>query len=367
VAKIACLTPNYFSDESYIGGGERYPLNLSRGIVESSRGRHSVEILSFGPTSRAYSLGPGLGVRVLAAARKPLNWLDVVSWELPSAIAEADLVHVHQAYTRCSEMAYLVAKQQGKPIVVTDHGGATSTLGTSVGCLELVDHIIANSEFGAALYQTSRPITVVKGGVDGVRFRPARLRSSRRHVLYVGRVLPHKGIDQLIAALPDELPLVVCGRAYDRAYFDLLQELAEGKDVTFITDADDDAVLDLYQTAWATVLPSTYRDCYDNTHLWPELMGFALLESMACGTPAICSNVGGMPEYVLDGVNGYVFDDAETLTDRLRRLAGEPELVEELGREGRRRVVEEYDLRVAAGKVLEVYEPLLNRSREVAA
>ena len=55
MAKIACLTPNYFSDESYIGGGERYPLNLSRGIVEASGGRHTVEILSFGPSSRAYS------------------------------------------------------------------------------------------------------------------------------------------------------------------------------------------------------------------------------------------------------------------------------------------------------------------------
>jgi glycosyltransferase involved in cell wall biosynthesis len=367
VAKIACLTPNYFSDESYIGGGERYPLNLARGIVEASGGRHSVEILSFGPASRAYSLGPGLGVRVLAAARKPLNSLDVVSWELPAAIAEADLVHVHQAYTRCSEMAFLVAKQQGKSIVVTDHGGATSTLGTSVGCLELVDHIIANSAFGASLYQTSRPITVVKGGVDGVRFTPPRLRTTRRHVLFVGRLLPHKAIDQLIAALPDELPLVVCGRAYQPAYFEMLQELAEGKDVTFVTDADDEAILDFYRTAWATVLPSTYRDCYGNTYLWPELMGFTLLESMACGTPAICSNVAGMPEYVQDGINGYVFDVLPTLTNQLRRLAGDPDLVDHLGRHGRRQVEEEYDLRVAATRVLDVYEPLLARSEEVAA
>ena len=367
MAKIACLTPNYFSDESYIGGGERYPLNLSRGIVERSGGRHSVEILSFGPSSRTYSLGPGLGIRVLAAARKPLNPLDVVSWELPSAIAGADLVHVHQAYTRCSEMAFLVARQQGKPIVVTDHGGATSTLGTSVGCLELVDHIIANSEFGASLYQTSRPITVIKGGVDGVRFTPPRLRATRTHVLFVGRLLPHKAIDQLIAALPDGLPLVVCGRAYHPAYFDKLKGLADGKDVTFVTDADDDEVLGLYRTAWATVLPSTYRDCHGDTYLWPELMGFALLESMACGTPAICSNVGGMPEYVVDGVNGYVFDDPATLADRLRRLAEDPELVDQLGRQGRRMVEEEYDLGVAADRVLGVYEPLLARSREVAA
>jgi len=367
MAKIACLTPNYFNDDSYIGGGERYPLNLSRGIVERSRGRHSVEILSFGPTSKTHRIGPGLTIRVLAAARKPLNPLDVVSWELPAALADADLVHVHQAYTRCSEMAYLVAKQQGKPIVVTDHGGATSTLGTSVGSLELVDHVIANSAFGASLYQTSRPITVIKGGVDGARFTPGRRGMTRRHVLYVGRLLPHKGVDRLIKALPDALPLVVCGRVYHPAYFDLLQKLARGKEVTFLTDAEDTTLLELYRSAWATVLPSTYRDCYGITSLWPELMGFTLLESMACGTPAVCSNVGGMPEYVEEDINGYVCDDDATLADRLRQLAEDPDLVDRLGRAGRHRVDQEYDLRVAAGRMLEVYEPLLALAREVAA
>ena len=293
VAKIACLTPKYFSDESYIGGGERYPLNLSRGIVESSGGAYSVDLISFGPKSRSYPLGPGLTVKVLAAARPPINPLDVVSWELPAAIAEADLIHVHQAYTRCSEMAYLVAKQQGKPIVVTDHGGTTSTLGTSIGSLELADHIVSNSKFGASLYRTSTPITVIKGGVDGIHFTPPRRRGPRDRVLYVGRLLPHKGIDQLITALPAELPLTVCGRPYDPQYFALLQGLAVGKDVTFVTDADDDAILELYRRAWANVLPSVYRDYYGHTHLCPELMGFTLLEAMACGTPAICSNVAG--------------------------------------------------------------------------
>src|SRR5260221_1113038 len=123
-------------------------------------------MISWGQPSRKYQIAPGLTVRVLAGARPPINPLDVVSWELPSAIADADLVHIHQAYTRCSEVSYLVARQQKKPIVVTDHGGTTSTLGTSVGALELADHIVSNSNFGAALYRTSTPITVIKGGVD---------------------------------------------------------------------------------------------------------------------------------------------------------------------------------------------------------
>ena len=218
----------------------------------------------------------------------------------------------------------LVAKQQGKPIVVTDHGGTTSTLGTSVGSLELADSIISNSKFGAALYKTSTPITVIKGGVDGAHFTPPRQRVVRDRVLFVGRLLPHKGIDQLITALPPELPLTICGRPYHMDYFEVLKKLCAGKEVHFITDANDDDILSLYRRAWVNVLPSVYRDYYGQTHLCPELMGFTLLEAMACGTPAICSNVAGMPEYVHDGETGYVFDDLPMLTKRLKALANDP-------------------------------------------
>ena len=66
-------------------------------------------------------------------------------------------------------------------------------------------------------------------------------------------------------------------------------------------------------------------------------MGFTLLEAMACGTPAICSRVAAMPEFVLDGETGFVFDDLPELTDRLRALADDPDLVDRMGRQARRR------------------------------
>ena len=64
-------------------------------------------------------------------------------------------------------------------------------------------------------------------------------------------------------------------------------------------------------------------------------MGFTLLEAMACGTPAICSRVAAMPEFVRDGETGFVFDRPDELTDRLRHLAGDPALVERMGRQAR--------------------------------
>src|SRR5712671_1933785 len=113
--KVAFLTPLYFDEQSYLGGGERYPLNLAMGVVASSGGRYEVELISFGQGSSCREIAPGVRLRVLRAAGRPRQHLDVVSWELSEAIADADLVHIHQAYTRCTEAGLLDAKQQGKP------------------------------------------------------------------------------------------------------------------------------------------------------------------------------------------------------------------------------------------------------------
>ncbi len=90
--------------------------------------------------------------------------------------------------------------------------------------------------------------------------RPPACAPPRDRVLYVGRLLPHKGIEHLIDATPPELPLTVCGRAYHDGYFRRLQAAAVGKQVEFVTDADDATILDLYRRAWVNVLPSVYRE-----------------------------------------------------------------------------------------------------------
>lgn len=367
VRKIAYLAPLYFDERSYLGGGERYPLNLAKGVVEASRGRFEVELISFGESPRRQAMAPGVSLRVLTAAGRPHHPLDMVSWELPEALADADLVHIHQAYTRCSEAGMLVAKQLRKPICVTDHGGTSSPFVEQLGVLDLVDQIVAQSDFAASFFRTKTPIEVIKGGVDASRFTPSTSPIKRDRVLFLGRLLPHKGIDQLIAAMPPELPLTVCGRAYDPGYFQLLGTLAKGKSVEFITDADDTRILDLYRRSWANILPSVYVDCYGNLHQAPELMGLSILEAMSCGTPAISSRVAAMPEFIIEGETGFVFDDAEDLAAALRLLAANPDLVEWMGRRARRVVEREYDYRVAGGRLAAVYEPLIARSLEVAA
>lgn len=365
--KVAYVTPLYFDDTSCIGGGERYPLNVAMGVAAGSRGEFAVDLISFGPNPGRRPISPGVDLVILRPSNRPANPLDVVSWDLPAALADADLVHIHSAYCRTAEVGLLVAKQRRLPVCITDHGGYSSGLGNGVGFLELADRIISNSDFGGSLYKTTTPVIVVKGGVDTTHFTPPPIGSPRDRLLYVGRLLPHKGIDTLIAATPPDLKLTVCGRPYHAGYFELLQRLAIGKDVEFVTGADDDAILALYRRAWVNVLPSVYQDCYGGTHIAPELMGFTLQEAMACGAPAICSRVGAMPEYVDHGVNGFVFDTPAELTGQLRELAGNPRLVAKMGRAARRVAEREYDKDVVGAKVAAIYRGLLAKSEEVAA
>jgi glycosyltransferase involved in cell wall biosynthesis len=368
--KIAYVTPLYFDPASCLGGGERYPLNLAAGIVHASGGACQVELISYGEQSFRQTLRPGVTLRVLRIDSRSSLRLNLLSWELPEAIADADLVHFHTLWAMSTELGMVLARQQGKPICATDHGGYSSVVGRNLGMLELADRVVANSRFGASLIQTQRtPIEVILGGVDGDRFTPPEpgTRPPRDRVLYVGRIMPHKGIDQLIEAMPPELLLTVCGRPYRPEYHDRLQEAARGKRVEFVIDADDPTILDLYRRAWVTVLPSVYRDCYGYNHVAPELMGFTLQEAMACGTPAICSRVGGMPEYVRDGETGFVVDSRQELSARIRQLAADRDLADRMGKEGRLVIETEFDLKVAGRKMLALYEALIAGRHGAAA
>ena len=368
ITEIAYLTPLFFSELSCLGGGERYPLNLARGLVRASDGRCRVKLISYGNSQSLEEIEPGVSLQVMTARRRPSRPLDVVSWQIPRAIADADVVHIHQAFTRAGEAALLAARQQRKWTCVTDHGGHSSTIGAQVGSIELADRVICYSDFGASLFETSVPIEVIKGGVDDIYFTEASpLPARREYVLYVGRLLPHKGIDRLIDALPVGLPLVVCGHKHREDYYQRLLDLAAGKDVEFVTDADDDRIRELYRRALATVLPSVYRDCYGNSYVAPELMGFTLLESMACGTPAICSRVGAMPEFVDHGATGFVFDGTEDLTSYLELLASNQGMAAEMGERARRAVEEKFSLRVVAVKTLALYDSLRQGRRMEAA
>jgi glycosyltransferase involved in cell wall biosynthesis len=354
--RVAFPTPATF--DQVHGGGERYVLNIARGLVRASSGETTVEVIAPAPERFRRQLEPGVSLRGVPVHPPDATYGDGVSWELVEAVAEADVIHVHQAFTHFGEAAALAARVFGRTLCITDHGGMTSLVGRRLGLIELADAAVAYSRFGAAALGESPKVTIVEGGVDCAFFRPADHQPPRDHIVFAGRIMAHKGVDVLIRACPKNARITVAGTLADTGYFHLLQELAVGRNVTFTLDATDEELRDLYRRALAVVLPSLHVDIYGRVHLHPELMGLTPLEGMACGAPAVVMRTGGLPEYVDEGVTGFVVDTEAELADRLSRLASDPSLVDRMGQAARRRVCTAWDIEVAGSTLLSLYRRL---------
>ena len=362
--RIAFVTPQHFGADGYIGGGERYPLNLARGLLAADPSLQ-IDLIATGDPRDAL-LEPGLTIRVLPISDRGATAHDDVSAALAGALGDADLVHVHQAFLRPSMVAILVAKFLGKPVVVTDHGAGAPDVERVVGYSQLVDLFVFQSRFAAGCIAGGRRRCTIPGGVDDRFFRPPTEPRERGYILCVARLVAFKGIDRLICAVPADVPLVVVGRShypYDPGYAGYLRALAGGRDVRFVEDADDLTLRELYQGAWASVTPSVQLDVYGHAYeKAPELMGIAALESMACGTPTLVSPTGALPEFVRDGETGFVCDGLAELGARCTALASGELDSGRLGAAARALVEAEYSIDVVGRKLLGAYDELLEGS-----
>jgi glycosyltransferase involved in cell wall biosynthesis len=214
-----------------------------------------------------------------------------------------------------------IVRSMGICIVGTDLGGGERELMLRGRSIELLDGIVSISRFAYSLLGTSfkGPHEVLIGPVNTESFSPAsKPVRDRRRVLCVSRIMPHKGIDRIISVLPPELSLTIVGRVYHEEYYGILQKLAAGKNVTFITDADDETLRELYRTSGLFVQASTAKDIFGNPHAKSELMGLTTLEAMACGLPVVVSETGSLPELISDSRFGRVFHDPFELTTIFR-------------------------------------------------
>lgn len=92
-----------------------------------------------------------------------------------------------------------------------------------------------------------------------------------------------------------------------------------------------------------------------------EGISLTLLEAMATSLPIVATDVGGNPEVVKDGVTGFIVppSNPEALADKLAYLIHNPDLRRRMGEEGRKRVVEQFDIRQTARKYEELYRSVL--------
>jgi len=203
-------------------------------------------------------------------------------------------------------MAAAACRLSGRKVFVSDLGGGGWDISAYISTDRWYHGHLHISKYSRSIYNHDGKqwAHVIYGGVDVEKFSPREQVRGDGSVLYVGRLLPHKGIDELIQAIPAGMNLEILGSPYDDKYYDILRNLAEGKSVTFRHKCDDAELVDAYRRALCIVLPSVYKPKYGLESKVPELLGQTLLEGMACGTPAICSDVASMPEVVSDGETG---------------------------------------------------------------
>ena len=353
--RVLHVVPALFGASGIVGGAERYALELARHMAE----RVPTRLVSFGSHEQKLRDGD-LDIRVVGGA-----WYvrgQRTNPFAPAILAEilrADVVHCHQHHILMSSVAAAFCRATGRRVFATDLGGGGWDISAYVSTDRWFHAHLHISEYSRRIsrHEAKPWARVILGGVDTMRFSPDPAVTRGERALFVGRLLPHKGIADLIAALPDAIGLDVVGPLNATGAVESLKTQAAGKAVAFHHGVSDSELVNKYRRALCLVLPSVYRTP-DGSHTEvPELLGQTLLEAMACGTPVICTRVASMPEIVEDGVSGFIVEPGDTaaLRSRLERLSAHPAEASAMGAAGRTRVLARFQWTDVVDRCLDAY------------
>jgi D-inositol-3-phosphate glycosyltransferase len=247
--------------------------------------------------------------------------------------------------------------------------------------LRRVDRIIAATIAETTqlrfLYRADqRKLAIIPPGVDTSHFYPIPadeakqyigLKPEDRMILFVGRIEPLKGIDTLIQAMScldlqeihRPVHLAIIGGEPNAIPEDMSAEMARlqnlcdelcmGGMVVFLGKRGQDTLPYYYSAAEVVVMPSLY-----------ESFGMVALEAMACGTPVIASEVGGLGYLVQNEVTGFTVPDSDptALCNRLSSLLSDAHLRESMGQRAAEYATD-YAWEKIAARIVEVYMGLI--------
>ncbi len=284
-----------------------------------------------------------------------------------------DLLHVHYAIPH-SVSAYLaraMLRPRRVPFVTTLHGTDITLVGIDRSYLPITRFSIEESNAVTAIseylrqvtlkeFDVQRPIEMIPNFVNCDVFQPAK-DNSRREEFAPGneKVLVHLSNFRPVKRVPDvieifalvrkEIPakLLMIGDGPDRATAEwMVHQNGLASAVTFL--GKQTQVQELLNCADLMLLPSDL-----------ESFGLAVLEAMACGVPAVCSRVGGVPEVVRDGVEGYLVTprDTKTMAARALEILTDPGRQERMGKAARERALSQF----CSSRIIPLYEKLYER------
>lgn len=311
---------------------------------------------------------------------------------MANAASSIDVAHSHTWYSGLG--GHLAGKLYGIPHVVTAHslephrpwkreqlgGGYEISSWSEKNAMEYADAVIAVSAGMKGSILDAYPrideskVHVVLNGIDTQLWQPRQasvleelgVDFSRPIVAFVGRITRQKGVEHLLKAVrqfDQDIQLVLCAGAPDTPEIAarteaLVNELqAERDGVYWVQEMlSRDKIQEVYSGADVFVCPSIY-----------EPLGIVNLEAMACGTAVVASDVGGIPEVVVDGETGVlvhydenaVADFESDLAAAVNKVAGDKDAAAKYGEAGRKRAVDKFSWATIAAQTVDIYKSLI--------
>ena len=238
--------------------------------------------------------------------------------------------------------------------------------------LETADGFIFNSETTRAAVESllggERPSVVAYPGGDHVRptVTDAAIRERSRapralEILFIGNVIPRKGLHTLIAALGglrrENWRLTVAGSlAADTPYAarvrGLIADAGIEDQVELIGSIDDARRANLLETSHCLAVPSLY-----------EGFGIVYLEAMAYGLPVLASTAGAVPEVIADGIEGFLVapGDVTALAARIDRFIHDRDLLAVMGAAARKRYADHPSWAAGAARIHDFLREMVAR------
>ena len=182
----------------------------------------------------------------------------------------------------------------------------------------------------------------------------------QKRILFAGRIVPDKGLDWLLRAMPFIDPQIQLDIAGDGWAMPKVQQLAEDLKIcdriTWHGWCQGDKLEDLYRNSFAVIFPS----------VWPEPAGLVTLEAYARFRAVIASDVGGIPEHIQDGKTGLLVipNRVEQLAKAITELAMNFDKAHVLGIAGNTLFHNEFTLAIHAQKLGEIYELAIAQFRQ---
>jgi len=179
------------------------------------------------------------------------------------------------------------------------------------------------------------------------------------YYVYFGRLSPEKGVIRLLEAvrmLERKTPCYIIGDGPQREELERFAREHNLTQVKFLGYKDKEELKHIVANAMFVVVPS---ECYDNSPV-------TIYESYALGKPVIGARIGGIPEFIEDGRNGYLFEmgNAGELASRIADLINDPEKIKNFGKNVRRFAEKNFAETDHYNYIIKLYRDLIDNSEK---